>query len=332
MIMTHETAVSIEIVGAESANEISHFIASNSTYQRDIPFWTWLHKLWSVEDSISVVGKKGGIIIAHYAIIIQNAIIEGTTHRIGLGLHALVDKDFRKQISISDVSAVAYDAAEKCGLSFIYGFPNKNYRLIQEKIERWSKVSLFSAFELDNRGSNPSQSSTIDIEVLKSFDYFDYNVLHQLSEILEVSRSSHTKIKKGIQFYENRYLRHPQGLYDNLILRKSGRVEGLLILKKYKNLDNGEVYGHIVDFLISDNISLDELIETYLSYYSSVVDRYISWRINPFFEKRIKTFGFKNTGFDTFFAIKFLNIDLELKKLLCDFDKWELFMGDSDAF
>lgn len=321
--------IKIEIVGIECSKEICTFLDKNSPYKRDLHFWTWMHKLWSSEDSITVVGKKNGQIIAHYSVIIQPFIFGNKKINIGLGLHALVQSEFRRDVSISDISIIAYREAKRRGLSFLYGFPNKNYRIIQERLERWTKVEIFDAYERINSNVQTTSNTGFELHAVREFNL---KSTHRLSVLLKNQCNTYARILKDIKYYENRYLKHPEHPYKCFIIEREKKIEGFVVFKSYYNKDKEEKHGHLVDFIISENISKKDLINAFLMFFRDDVDRYVLWRVDKNFEKILIEEGFKATSFDTFFGIKFLDKAFEFKAELSQFDNWQLFMGDSDAF
>ena len=115
------------------AKQIFGLFQKYTKYKRDASFWTWMNRILS--DSIVVVAEEEGNIIGHYAILPRTCVLNnGLELKAGLGVHAFVAPDRRNEISIFSISSLAYKLAKEKGIDFVYGFPNQNYRLIQEKI------------------------------------------------------------------------------------------------------------------------------------------------------------------------------------------------------
>ena len=98
-----------------------------------------------------------------------------------LGIHAFVDPDFRREISIFEISNYLYRIAQDKGIQVIYGFPNVNYRQIQVRIERWKEVALFKSYELPSDKGLDNIKTTIQFDEIKDIDY---EHLFRLSEML----------------------------------------------------------------------------------------------------------------------------------------------------
>ena len=57
----------------------------------------------------------------------------------------------------------------------------------------------------------------------------------------------------------------------------------------------------------------------------------IFWPINNKFSKELNLLENKEYSFETFLGVKYIN-NFPKSEALIDFTKWELMMGDSDAF
>ena len=127
--------INIRYYNPGDGKKISDLFTKNTTLLRDDKFWIWINRILC-SDSIVAVAEKNNEIVAHYAFIPRNIIVGNEILKSGIGLHAVVSPDVRNSLSIFQISNLVYDKARKDGYDLIYGFPNTNYRLIQEKIER----------------------------------------------------------------------------------------------------------------------------------------------------------------------------------------------------
>ncbi len=296
-------------------------------YVRDDAFWIWIHRLLGCAPSIITVAIVGDKIVGHYAIIPMEVMIDGNVYPAGLGIHALVDKQC-KGVSIIDISRLAYDEARKRGMKFIYGFPNKNYRLIQERIERWKKVALFNSYEI---ATEPGIDFPTDFSWESVADNFDYDLFFALGQLLESGiKNEHYRIKKDILYYYFRYIHHPQNLYLTFFLFRKNTIVGCLFLKKFVS-ENEITRLHLVDFLRTADLSYGHILQ-FCKFYASRIeaDTISIWPVNIEFRNELQKQGFEPVGFDTFFGIKVLDSDI-IKHDIYNFENWELMMGDSDA-
>lgn len=310
------------------AEKIYSLFLKYTPYKRDAAFWVWINRLLSEDKTLISVAETNNQIIGHYAIIPRNCIINSKRYKTGLGVHAFVDPDYRVSISIFDITSHAYQIAKGNNIEFIYGFPNANYRLIQEKIERWKKVALFNAIEKNS--SVPEQYETFfnwELFDIKNFDHLF--VLNELSEKHGVPDNNY--FQKPLTFLVNRYLNHPQNLYETWLLRDQENYVGFIVTKVFDS--ENEKRAHIIDFILSPSYTNESLIKDFEIKFSDSVDKFILWPFSKNIKQSLLKRNYSETGFDTLFCIKFLN-DFSKKEadFILDFDNWHLPMGDSDAF
>ena len=159
-----------------------------------------------------------------------------------------------------------------------------------------------------------------------------YTDLFQLDELItNQNKDSSFYIVKNLVYYKNRYLEHPQQLYQCYLIQKKDDLVGFVVFKEFK--DHSIKKGHLIDFVKLSTLTHTELINITFDYFKDNVDVVSFWPINKSFKDALDNIEYPQEGFDTFFAIKFL--DKEFRKShnsLLEFDSWELMMGDSDAF
>lgn len=309
------------------ALQIYNLFALHTVYQRDAAFWVWINRMLSDINSIITVAEKDGQIVGHYAIIPRICILkDGVELKCGLGIHAFVDPLFRQQISIYSISQLAYTIAKSKGFEFIYGFPNKNYRLIQEKIERWKNIATFNAFEKPLINTKNFTLNYLWKEV-KSINYNDY---YLINELMEQSYSFQTHFKKSLNYFINRYLNHPQSIYKIWIIENNKEIIGCVVTKIFQ----AEIkHIHIIDFIVVKEISIKKLILDFENIYCDKADKAVLWPVSRIFKEELIRLNYSQTGFDTFFGLKIIGDQAKyyLDELL-DINNWILNMGDSDAF
>ena len=142
--------------------------------------------------------------------------------------------------------------------------------------------------------------------------------------------TSEVRLETNTNYWISRYMLNPQTPYLLYALSKCGVPIGYMVTKRYKN--NGNCYSHIVDYILSDNSYMDDVISSYLNNEKAECDYFSFWKGDSVFERSIEKSGFVETGFETFLAIKLLDKSLSELDVLLDFDNWRLVMGDSDAF
>ena len=312
------------------ATGISALFTRYLPYQRDTEFWVWINRLLG-GGSIVSVAECGNRIIGHYGIVPRDFIIEGVRYHAGLGIHAFVAPEFRSKVSIFEISSLAYKEAKRTGLSFLYGFPNANYRYIQEKIEKWKCVSLFNAYELFLDAFNGSDNC--DAVSLTKIDRMDCSLLYPLQMLIEKSPESPVAPVTECRHWLLRYLMHPQHLYELYEVKEREEMMGYAVMKKYQKED--KEYRHIVDYVFSEKADMHKIIARIAGMAKEDhADCLSVWKGDSRFEKALQDTGFQPTGFDTFLGIKILDkaLDETVVGKLTDFSNWRLVMGDTDSF
>jgi len=306
------------------SKKIYSLFNEHTPYVRDRKFWVWINRMLSDEKSLIVVAEVDGQIIGHYAIIPKTVSIKTKNYRGGFAIHAFIHPDYRNGFLIFQITKKMYKVAKDYGLDFIYGFPNENFREIQVKAEKWKKVALFKALEkisLSKIKTNLTLSQFSD----------NYTDIYTLSEIIDASQLvGPVIIKKSLNYYLNRYIRHPQSLYENYFIVKDKETVAFVCLKKFNN--GSESIGHLIDYVSVDRISFEEILVVVENYFYNKVDKISVWKFNDSHQSILLDNNFEMTGFETFLGIKLLTEDKELEKQLADFKNWKLCMGDSDAF
>lgn len=310
------------------AKKVYQLFAANTPYLRDANFWIWINRLLSEEPSIICIAEIDGEIVGHYAIIPRLLELSSKIQiKAGLGIHAFVAPDYRDKVSIFSITAVAYKMAEEKGIELIYGFPNANYRLIQEKIERWNRVSLFKALQKEIH---------FDSEYKQ---YFEWNLacsnsgedLLCLNNLIEMQGNDFIKFKINLNYFVNRYLRHPQDVYQAWILKKNNKAVAFVVTKIF--ISNGVSTCHIVDFLDNGSVDWSFMLKDFENILSPKATVSIQWPRNTRFKKLLLEVGYTENSFETFFGIKLLNDNAKnFQTELLEISNWNLVIGDSDAF
>lgn len=318
--------ISIRRYESGDAKGISEMFTKYTPYLRDDAYWVWINRIVGV--SIAVVAECDGKIVGHYAVVPRNLIVKNRLLKAALGIHAFVDPDFRQEVSIFELSSCLYRIAWDEGIQIIYGFPNVNYRQIQVRIERWKEVSLFKSYELPSK--KVFEYSGVPIQFEK-WEGIDYEHLFRLSEMLTAANVvNEVRAEMNTNYWINRYILNPQKPYVLYALSRKGVPVGYVVTKKYHN--NGKYYAHIVDYILSDNLYMNDMLSSYLNYEKEHCDCFSVWKGDSLFEQSLEKHGFVKSGFETFLAVKVLDKSLSGLDAVLNFDNWRLVMGDSDVF
>lgn len=305
---------------------IYNMFDKHTPYKRDAPFWIWINRMLSDEKSVIALAELNEEIVGHYAILPRKCSIEGIELKCGLGIHAFVDPKYRTEISIFSISKLAYDLADSRGFDLVYGFPNANYRLIQQKIEKWKEISLFNAYI--KSAHKVSKNNLIYSWNLVSGSNFDDFL--RINELLELNEGKGNYFPKSLNYYLNRFLHHPHKPYEVWLLKKNNITAGAIVVKRF--IDKVHRV-HIVDYALLDNNSIGDILTDFESLYRDKTEEFCLWPTSKYFSRLLTDKGYKQTGFETFFGVKLLSDkSRELENQILNFKNWELFMSDSDAF
>ena len=242
---------------------INFFNEFDTPYLRDRAYWVWLNRIVTTDYSIVVIAEYEGNVIAHYAIVPLDMNVFGNKYRGGQGLNAVVSFKHRDKIQIYKVTKYAYDLARERGVDFMYAFPNKGYFQIQVRIEGCKLLTRLPSYKLNSRTCD-------ELDLPFHVHYFggsfeDFFVLDALVEYFNDVNS--VSVHKNLTYYINRYIIHPQDLYKCFTIRKDDIVLGFVVFKFYDNPYTSEKSGHLVDFVLSKEISYEHVISlTSMSY------------------------------------------------------------------
>lgn len=306
------------------SEKIYSLFTEQTPYVRDDKYWVWINRMLSDEKSLIVVGDLENKIVGHYAIIPKKVNVFGKMHNAAFAIHAFIHPDFRNSFLIFQITKKMYKIAKENGIEFLYGFPNENFRDIQTKADKWKSVSLFNALE---KNISKQINTNYGLEVFAD----NYSHIYALSEILDSKNDNNNIIiKESLNYYVNRYVRHPQNLYECFFIVQNGIKIGFLCLKTYENGD--KKIGHLMDYACTKAISFQDIINTIENYFHNKVDKLSVWKFNEINKKVLLENGFSEDGFETFLGVKMIIDNEELETKLIDFKNWQICMGDSDAF
>lgn len=318
----------VRVRGFEPADaaRICALFQRHTAYRRDAAFWWWLHRALPAQPSFVAVAVAGAEIVGHYAIL-PLALREaaGRVFRAGLGVQAFVSPAHRQAVSICEISAHAYRQAAAAGLELVVGFPNANYRLVQEKLERWRRVALFPAW---TKAAGPVAPEGAELAPVR---WEDDGERHAALALLEEAdqRPGTVRIAGLARWWEARYRQHPQRPYQFHWLREAGERRGLAVTKQFGA--EGERRAHLIDHVLAPDAAPGALLRAFAREQAGRTDRLVLWPEEPAFTAALVEEGFQPDGFDTWFGGRALGgaggpAGWETAAA------WRLPMGLSDAF
>lgn len=321
LIMEQSKQVTIRQGDIDDAPRILEFFNKEyPQYKRDREFWHWINIVLGDSDSLITIAECDGRVVGHYCVIPRTLMINEQSYSVGMGIHAIIDKDYRKYTSIIEITNHAKKLAKEFGMVMLYGFPNQNYHIIQEKIERWDVVSRFDSIDFT------PQTYDSNLELISPIDITKYEFENLMQSISP--KKYMVSLKKEPSYYYNRYINHPHSLYDSLFVYQNGKFSGVVTLKTFQGTT-----GHIIDSYVNFDITEYDLIQSCLNQFK--LEKISLWTTNVNFKSALlNTISNYTKGFRTNFLVKFIDSDFENtnKNRILDIYNWDLPMGTSDAF
>lgn len=310
---------------SHDAEGINAMLTKYLPYKRDDKFWVWINRIIGGK-SIAFVAEYEGKIVGHYAIVPRDMFVNGLQVKAALSIHAFVDPDYRNKLFIFQITQKLYHYAKQQGIQLIYGFPNANYRTIQLKIEKWKQVDLFKSFEYDLKDSQIIKAEDVDSVLIQDVDFTS---LYDISQIEE--NTSVISLLSDARYWMERYMLHPQKLYNIYALKKKDSILGYFVTKIYEN--NEVKYYHLIDYKLTHEAHYSDLLDAYEKLgRMKNIDVLSVWQGDEVFKKAIEERGFLQKGFETFLGIKVLDDSIIEVEEILNINNWRLVMGDSDAF
>jgi hypothetical protein len=312
------------------AKEIFSLFSKYTSYERDEKFWVWINRMLSDEKSIIMLASHKGEIIGHYAALPRDFNICGHLYKGAVDFHAFINPNFRNTFIIFDLTKKMYELLTKKGFQFICGFPNKYFSPIQTKVNKWQSISLFKSFEKEELSFSKLD---YELQLISKNDYLSNFFLSELIDKKSNDSSYAISFKKNLNYYINRYIHHPQNLYENyFIINSTKEVVGFAVFKFYNDFQANKKTGHLLDYIITDEIDFNNLLQIFENYFYKKVDQVSLWKSSSGFKHVLYQRGFQESGFETFFGFKILDENFKFSNELLNFENWNIVMGDSDAF
>ncbi len=323
--------------GKGDRERVCQLFTRHTSYLRDTAFWLWIHRIWPDEDSIIYLAKDGEDVVGHYAVLPFTLCNGKERLRAGLGVHAFIAPPYRKKMPIFYLTRQCYQACKEEGIDVLFGFPNENFRLIQEKVEGWHCVSSFLAWTRPVKSEDLPSLSLPSSLAVRPLDWNAPADLALLDDLFTLSPSPAAfHVPRSLSLWKRRFAQHPQVTYRPFFVFSSKSEEtfplAAFVLKEFENLEKNELVGHLMDYVALPPLSHAALIDASVSAFSPRVSSLAYWPVHSVMEDTLREKGFIEDGFSTFFAIKILNDSLEEHPLLRKKKAWHLPLSLSDAF
>lgn len=321
------STVTIRALEPADIARITTLFQRHSTYRRDAAFWLWINRVWPVAPSLVSVAVVDDEVVGHYAILPMDLrLADGSGLRAGLGVHAFLSPEYRQAVNIFQISAYAYRQAQAAGLALVYGFPNAQYRLVQEKLERWRRVALFKAWTKPAMTAAVTTSARLMLADLRA----DEELQAALRLWEQADRTGEgVRPANCARWWQVRYLAHPQQPYQLHWLHTANGTPGLVVAKIFQT--EGTARAHLVDYVLGENQTAAELLAAFEKEYAARVTQFVHWPTDAALTKALVEADYQPDGFETYFGLRALGTAAPAPALL-EAAAWRLMPGLSDAF
>ena len=305
--------------------ELSKFFSRLTTLDRGPKFVNWFYLL-QAKGFLSQGAFINGSLVGSISVVDRIVKLEsGENINCGLSIHALIDPQFKEVISIMELSRPLYKRCAEKGMKAIFGFPNKNFYFIQEKIDKFKEIQRFNALILKSSEVSPS-----DIEY--HFKLLDdvYSISYQLGRFYGDSLNGLISFHRSLDEYLVRTHLNPESLYQFHSVVENGVEIGLIVLKYYTK--DGVTSLHLVDYFIPSHAILENVVKSLLQKFQSSCTQFVFWSIEKHLKDILVSCKFEESGFETYFGCKNLSLNEADFEKIKNINNWHLSMIDSDVF
>lgn len=307
------------------------FALSDPKHIRSNKYYLWRNFCCNFGKAYSYILINDDKIIAHYSILPQIFNYKNNVIKAGLGQQAVVHPEYRNLNNILELVEYSLEKIKENNFDLVYGFPNKNFYLIQDKIMKWDQIGRFKAKEINIKDICKSKKKYYDKNHFIRLNSKMMNKYkEQINELIKNNLNSSSKItiKSNFKYLKWRYLSNPENHYIVFCYKINKNIKGIVILKLYYDGEN--LIGHIVDQYSLDKKVNQILFNFSINYLKKLnITRLVLWNIPEHLNS--KEF-FCSEVFTTNFYSKNLNLSFDIYKNITNINNWDLRLNYSDAF
>lgn len=314
-------------------NQITDLFRISIDNPRTVNYWKWANLKNPFSKSISLVVEDcDKSIIGHYSVMVLKLICKDRSFSAGFGAQLVIHPRFRNFKLMWELLNNVWSISKENGLSFIYAFPNNNIWPLKNKMMGWRLIKEFNALELDLKNAKLNHKKTSEIKFQRTGNLSQYkDVINNIWSKNSDKYKNLIHIERTYDFVNWRFFLHPLEHYPFYIVKDSSEnILGWIAFKFYRK--NGVLYGHIMDFVMSERNHERDLIKKAVKWFADRGADVVSVWGNRFTRASYEEFGFKENGFLTNFGIKMMDNNTEGQKDAKNFNRWDLAMSYSDAF
>jgi hypothetical protein len=210
-----------------------------------------------------------------------------------------------------------YERAHKCGITFVWGFPNSRSHRTFVRDLRWTSIYEIPTLSL---------SLTSPISIPAATDLVGRDDTFSL-EYTSLPQDGLIKVDKSKEYLKWRYEAHPKNKYFNYVVAEGNDVMSYVVLKNFED----EI--DLVDVQVTSESDLLSILSEILSDAIENNKHKINcWSpINHFSHLTFEKLGFQNSAPITYFGGRTLSADHHPASWE-NFNNWYIQMGDSDVY
>ncbi|MFX1328201.1 MAG: GNAT family N-acetyltransferase [Promethearchaeota archaeon] len=326
--------LSIEIYNDSDFNNLM------GLYERVFPgymsknLWLWKNNYNPFGKFYTLLMKDKNDIISAYSVAPKIFSIYGKQFSCVQSMDTMTDLKYRSKGISTYLARLIYEYAKIKGVNFVYGFPNKiSKNLIFDKLnwEYFGKRNFITKKISKYRTVFENKSDLLIREIKKfneDIDHFWEDYKNYFPIIIE----------KKFDYLKWRFDEHPLEKYKKYLIYNSDyKTISYFILKRFKD-KQGNLIGHIVDYLIGPQdkplrYKIFKLIHYYsLNEFKSDCKKISLWiPEEDLFYLAIKDLHYFKNEKKKFFGYKILKSNKNLSPLKIS-KNWYITMSDSDVF
>ena len=286
-------------------------------------------------DNFTLLMMDDENIIAQYTVVPKHFYIYGEKFLCVQSIGTMTHPNYQGLGISTYLAELLYEYAKKEGYYFVYGFPNKNSIYLFEKKLNWINFGRLDLFlkEITLKKNKAFNQNNFKVEEIFRFDYKINDLWTRVKNNFSIT------IKKNMKYLNWRFIEHPSVNYRVFLIndKDSDLITSYFVLKKFKN-ENGELTGHIVDFLIEPSNKnfereIFEIIEAFsLNYFRVDCSKISFWLPNEnLINFAFNKLGYKSLKMDTYFGFRNFLTENNFQ-ILKNPKNWGITMAYSDVF
>lgn len=258
-------------------NLINKYAYAENPLQRfNSRYWKWLYESSPAGVAVTKIAVHGRRVVGHYSIIPVFFNRLGKRERAAFSADSVTHPAYRRQGIFYTLAKNAYGAAQKCKISIVYGFANKNsypgfikklnwvrlgnvpqlvlFLRPEDIIRKRLKSKIFSqivALPLKFWSFRAGKSSKLSVKKIKMPG-------DEMENLWKSIKGKITSVCRDKEFINWRFFSSPRH-YDIFASQENGKTTGYIVLREGKLF--GLKTGIIVDWLCQNNACPEELLK-----------------------------------------------------------------------